>query len=53
MALPSLATTIAVDLVLDTVDRMTVPKLKEALEAKGLVTSGLKAELTQRLKSAL
>ena len=35
------------------VDKRTVPKLREALEARGLDTSGLKAVLSQRLKDAL
>jgi len=41
------------ELTADDVDKMTVAKLKEVLQAKGLPTNGLKPELVARLKSAI
>ena len=41
------------ELTADDVDKMTVAKLKEVLQAKGLPTDGLKPALIARLKSAI
>ena len=41
------------ELTADDVDKMTVAKLKEVLQAKGLPTDGLKPVLIARLKSAI